>query len=86
MNCNRGGKKSNGLSKHTRHCALASEHAEPDRLPLEQKEGLVDVVRKRIPEEERDRIAANIRAAKREQSRGRCKPVTPDELTREIAA
>ena len=57
-----------------------------DHLPLEQKEGLVDVVRKRIAEDERHRIAASIRAAKREHSRSRCQPVTPDELMQEIAA
>ncbi len=57
-----------------------------DRLPLEEREGLVDVVRKRIAEDGRRRIAASIRAARREHSRGKCKPATPEELMREILA
>ena len=55
-----------------------------DTLPLEERESLVEVVRKRNADDERRRIAASIRAAKREHSRGRCKPVTPGELMREI--
>lgn len=57
-----------------------------DRLPLDQRESLVDVVRKRIADDERRRIAASIRSARREHRQGRCKPVTPDELMREILA
>jgi hypothetical protein len=57
-----------------------------DRLPLEERESLVEVVRKRIADDQRRRIAASIRAARREQARGRCKPATPDELMREILA
>jgi hypothetical protein len=57
-----------------------------DRLPLDQRESLVDVVRKRMVDEERRRIAASIRSARREHARGRCKPATPDELMREILA
>jgi len=57
-----------------------------DRLPLDERESLVDVVRKRIADDQRRRIAASIRSARREHSRGRCKPVTPDELMREILA
>ncbi len=55
-----------------------------DRLPLEQRESLVDVVRRRIADDERRRIAASIRSARQQHSRGRCKPTTPDELIREI--
>ena len=55
-----------------------------DTLPLEDRESLVEVVRKRNAEDERHRVAASIRSAKREHSRGLCKPVTPAELMREI--
>lgn len=55
-----------------------------DRLPLDERESLVDVVRKRIADDERHRVAASIRSARREHSRGQCRPVTPDELMREI--
>lgn len=55
-----------------------------DRLPLEQRECLVDVVRKRIADDERGRIASSIRSARRGHRRGQSKPATPDELMREI--
>jgi hypothetical protein len=57
-----------------------------DRLPLDQRESLVDVVRKRIADDQRRRIAASIQSARREHKRGRCKPTTPEELMREILA
>jgi len=55
-----------------------------DRLPLEQRESLLDVVRRRTADDARRRIAASARSAKREHRRGRSKPVTPEELMREI--
>ena len=55
-----------------------------DRLPLDQRESLLDVIRKRIADDERRRVASSIRSARREHSRGRTKPATPDELMREI--
>lgn len=57
-----------------------------DRLPLDQRESLIDVVRKRIAEEGRRRIVASVRSAKREHLRGRCKPTAPDDLMKEILA
>jgi tetrahydromethanopterin S-methyltransferase subunit A len=57
-----------------------------DQLSLEERESLVDVVRKRIADDRRRRLTASIRSAKREHQRGRTKPVTPDELMREIMA
>jgi hypothetical protein len=55
-----------------------------DRLPLDQRASLVDVVTRRLHDEERNRIAASVRAARMEHRRGRTKPTTPDELMREI--
>jgi hypothetical protein len=57
-----------------------------DRLPLEERESLVEVVRKRNAEDARNRIAASVRSARREHRAGKSKPVTPDELMREITA
>jgi len=57
-----------------------------DRLPLEERESLVEIVRKRMADDQRRRISASIRSARRERSRGRCKPGTPDELIRKILA
>ncbi len=55
-----------------------------DRLPLDERESLVEVVRRRNSEETRTRIAASIRSAKREHKLGKSKPATPEELMREI--
>jgi hypothetical protein len=42
------------------------------------------VVRRRIADDQRRRVAASIRSARREHGRGRCKPATPEALMREI--
>jgi len=55
-----------------------------DRLPLDERASLVEVVRQRIADDEHNRITASIRAARREYARGRCMSVTPEELMREI--
>ena len=55
-----------------------------DRLPLEQRESLVEVVRRRNSEDERRRIATSIRSAKREHRRGKSRPTSADDLMREI--
>ena len=57
-----------------------------DRLTLDLRESFVEVVRKRIADDERRRIAVSIKSARREHRRGRCRPATPDELRREILA
>ena len=55
-----------------------------ERVPLDDRASLVEIVRKRMADDERRRIGASICAAKREHSRGRSKPVTPEELMGEI--
>ena len=57
-----------------------------DRLPLDQRESLVEVFRRRNAEDHRRRLAASIRSANREHRAGKCKPVSPDGLMREILA
>ncbi|MFI5379875.1 MAG: hypothetical protein ACHRHE_11300 [Tepidisphaerales bacterium] len=57
-----------------------------DSLPLDERESLVDVVRRRIADDERRRVSASIRSARRQHRRGGCKPTTPDDLMREILA
>jgi hypothetical protein len=57
-----------------------------DRLPLEQRESLVDIMRKRNTDDARRRVAASIRAAKREHRQGKSTPTTPEDIMREILA
>lgn len=55
-----------------------------DRLPLDQRASLVDVVQRRMADEERIRIAASARSARAEHKRGRTRRTTADQLMREI--
>ena len=55
-----------------------------DQLPPEDQETLLDVLQRRMIERRRDAIARDIRQAQREFQRGRCKPMTPSDLMKEI--
>ncbi len=55
-----------------------------DRLPLDERESLVEVVRRRNDDEQRERLAASSRAAKREHRRGKTRAATAEEIMREI--
>jgi hypothetical protein len=55
-----------------------------DSLPLDERESLVQVVRQRMADDERSRMAASIRSARREHKGGKAKPVTSEALMREI--
>jgi len=55
-----------------------------DRLSLGEQETLVDVMRRRIIERRRERLAQEIEEARKEFQTGRCRSVTPDELMTEI--
>lgn len=57
---------------------------EIDKLPLDEQELLADIVRKRIAEQRRERIAQDIREAQREYQAGKTTPATPDELMSDI--
>ena len=56
-----------------------------EQLPWDQREALLDIVRKRMAAEERKRIASSVRSARREHARGKTRAVTAEELMREIA-
>ena len=56
-----------------------------DRLPLEEQETLVDVLRRRVIESRREEITRDTRQAQKEFHEGFCKPVTPSDLMKEIA-
>jgi flagellar motor switch protein FliG len=55
-----------------------------DRLSLEDKEALIDVLQRRLVDQRREEIAQEIDAARREFQSGQCQPMTPDELIKEI--
>lgn len=51
-----------------------------DRLSLEDKEALIDVLQRRLVDQRREEIAREIDAARREFQSGQCQSMTPDEL------
>ncbi len=56
-----------------------------ESLPEEQRESLVDIVKHRLIEERRDRLAKSIKEARDEYKRGEIKRGTVDDLMREIS-
>ena len=55
-----------------------------ESLPEEQRESLIDIVRRRLIEERRDRLAQRIAEAKEEYKHGEIKKGTVDDLMREL--
>jgi hypothetical protein len=55
-----------------------------DRLSAEEQEALIGIVRRRLVERGRERLAAEAREACQEFDAGHCQSVTPDEIMREI--
>lgn len=55
-----------------------------DRLSLEEKEALIEVLQRRLIDERREEIAQEIAAAREEFQAGQCQPTTPEELMKEI--
>lgn len=55
-----------------------------DRMPVEDQEALIEIVRHRALERNRKRLAAEVQEARREFEGGRCKPATAGELMDEI--
>lgn len=57
-----------------------------ESLPEEQRESLIEIVRNRLIEERRDKLAKNISEAKEEYERGDFRKGTVDDLLREITS
>lgn len=55
------------------------------KLPLEDKQECVEILQKKIVEERRSQIAAEIKEGREEFKAGKLKPITVDELMKEIA-
>jgi hypothetical protein len=56
-----------------------------ESLPEEQRESLMDIVRRRLIEERRDRLAQSIEEAREEYKHGRVKRGTVDDLMHELS-
>lgn len=55
-----------------------------ERLPDEAQAELVDVIRRRLAQRGRERVAKEVRQARKELAEGTCSPTTPDDVMREI--
>ena len=55
-----------------------------ESLPEYQQEDLVDIIRRRLIEQRRDRLANSIREAREEYARGEVKKGTVDDLMKEL--
>ena len=51
-----------------------------ESLPEEQRESLMDIVKRRLIEERRDRLAQSIKEAREEYKRGKIRKGTVDDL------
>ncbi len=56
-----------------------------ESLPEEQRESLIDIVKRRLIEERRDRLAQNIKKAKGEYKLGEIERGTVDDLMHELS-
>ena len=54
------------------------------QLPLEEKEDLIRILQNRLREQKRSDLIKDVRESEREFAQGKCQPVTPDELMKEI--
>jgi hypothetical protein len=56
-----------------------------ESFPEEQRESLLDIAKRRLVEERRDRIARSIKEAREELRRGECRRGSVDDLLRELS-
>ena len=56
-----------------------------ESFPEEQKESIIEIVKRRLIEERRERLAQTVHEAREEYARGEVRRGTVDDLMREIA-
>jgi len=55
-----------------------------ESFPEEQRESIVEIVKRRLTEERRERLAQTVKEARQEYARGEVRRGTVDDLIREI--
>jgi hypothetical protein len=55
-----------------------------DHLSPEEQESLIAILRRRLAQAGRLRVAADVEESRQEFAQGKCRPATPDELLREM--
>jgi hypothetical protein len=56
-----------------------------ESLPEEQRESLIDLVKRRLADERRDRLVESVRQAREEYERGEVRRGSAEDLFRELA-
>lgn len=55
-----------------------------DALSLEEKETLIEILRRRVAERQRQSLVEDVREARRDYAAGNCQAATPDEIMQEL--
>lgn len=55
-----------------------------DRLPVEDRESLIDILQNRLRDRRRADLVRDVREAQQEFAEGKCQAVTPEQLMKEI--
>jgi hypothetical protein len=55
-----------------------------NELPIDDQETLIDILNRRIHDIRRADIVKDVKSAQKEYSRNQCKPITPDDLMKEL--
>ena len=55
-----------------------------DTLPIDEQEELVEIIHHRVIEQRREKLLRDIAESEKEIAEGKCIPVTPEELMKEL--
>ena len=55
-----------------------------ERLPYKDREDLIRILQNRLRDEKRADLVKDVREAEQEFAQGKCQPVTPEQLMKEI--
>lgn len=66
------------------HISFADILEAAEQLSFEDREDLIRILQNRLTEQKRADIITDVKEAQQEFTQGRCQPVTPEELMKEI--
>lgn len=66
------------------HISFADILEAAEQLSFEDREDLIRILQNRLREQKRADIITDVKEARQEFTQGRCQPVTPEELMKEI--
>ena len=66
------------------HISFADILEATEQLSFEDREDLIRILQNRLREQKRADLITDVKEAQQEFTQGRCQPVTPEELMKEI--